>query len=145
MAKPASVFPLRLRSSGLRDLARAVAEHDHISQNELIEQALANEVLVRGATIAADLEQAAERLNALTDHQYEQVMARSVREFAEGESRTDPIQAYAFEVTDDSMASEKDGPTHDPMGVMSAFNAPLHAAGVDVSDVEASPGPPAAS
>jgi len=37
MTKKTSVFPLRLRSSEPRELVRLVAEHDHISQNELIE------------------------------------------------------------------------------------------------------------
>lgn len=137
MTKLGSVFSLRLRSSGLRELARVVAEHDHISQNELIEQAVANEVLVRGATIAADLEHAAERLNELTDHQYEQVMARSSREFAEGESRPDPLQAFAFEAPQGLGMPE----SADPLGVMSAFNAPLHAASVDLTRIQNAPDP----
>jgi hypothetical protein len=135
MTKRGSVFPLRLRSSGLRELARVVAEHDHISQNELIEQAVANEVLVRGATIIADLEHAAERLTELTDHHYEQVIARSAREFAEGESRPDPLQAYAFEAPQG--LGTPDGA--DPLGVMSAFNAPLDAAGVDLTRIQNAP------
>ena len=85
MTKKASAFPLRLRSSQLQELARVVAAHDHISQNELIEQALANEVLVRGATIVADLELAAQYLVELTDAQYQQVVAKSLQEFAQGE------------------------------------------------------------
>ena len=129
MTKGGSVFPLRLRSSGLRELTRVVAEHDHISQNELIEQAVANEVLVRGATIIADLEDAAERLTELTDHHYEQVIARSAHEFAEGESRPDPLQAYAFQAPQ-GLRTPRGA---DPLGVMSAFNAPLHAADVDLT------------
>ena len=60
------VFSLRLRSQGLRELIREVAASEHISQNELIEQAVAHEVLLRGATLGDDLERAAQRIGDLT-------------------------------------------------------------------------------
>src|SRR5450759_68538 len=97
MTKKVSAFPLRLRSSELRELARLVAEHDHISQNELIEQALANEVLVRGATSVADLELAARDRVELTDAQYQQIVAKSLLEFGQGEALPEPLQAYALD------------------------------------------------
>lgn len=125
MTKKASAFPLRLRSSQLRELARLVAEHDHISQNELIEQALANEVLVRGATIVADLELAARYLVELTAAQYQQIVAKSLKEFGQGEALPEPLQAYALEPADvrafrTHTARSK---TADSLGVMAAFNA----------------------
>ena len=120
MTKKVSAFPLRLRSSELRELARLVAEHDHISQNELIEQALANEVLVRGATIVADLELAAQYLVELTDAQYQQVVAKSLQEFVQGESLPEPLQAYALD-PEDVRAYRRQ--TADSLGVMAAFNA----------------------
>ena len=120
MTKKVSVFPLRLRSSELRELARLVAEHDHISQNELIEQALANEVLVRGATIVADLELAAQYLVELTDAQYQQIVAKSLLEFGQGEALPEPLQAYALD-PEDVRAYRRQ--TADSLGVMAAFNA----------------------
>ena len=97
-----------------------VAEHDHISQNELIEQALANEVLVRGATIVADLELAAQYLVELTDAQYQQIVAKSLQEFAQGESQPEPLQAHALD-PEDVRAYRRQ--TADNLGVMAAFNA----------------------
>lgn len=126
MTKKVSVFPLRLRSSELRELARVVAQHDHISQNELIEQALATEVLVRGATIVADLELAAAHLVELTDAQYQQIIAKSLLEFAEGESLPEPLQAYALDPEDvrSYRTQTADGlGAADGLGVMAAFNA----------------------
>ena len=120
MTKKVSAFPLRLRSSELRELARLVAEHDHISQNELIEQALANEVLVRGATIVADLELAAQYLVELTDAQYQQIVAKSLLEFGQGEALPEPLQAYALD-PEDVRAYRRQ--TADRLGVMAAFNA----------------------
>lgn len=120
MTKKVSVFPLRLRSSELRELARLVAEHDHISQNELIEQALANEVLVRGATIVADLELAAQYLVELTDAQYQQIVAKSLQEFGQGEALPEPLQAYALDPEDVRTYRRQ---TADSLGVMAAFNA----------------------
>jgi len=120
MTKKVSVFPLRLRSSELRELARVVAQHDHISQNELIEQALATEVLVRGATIVADLELAAAHLVELTDAQYQQIIAKSLLEFGEGESLPEPLQAYALDPEDVRAYRTH---TADGLGVMAAFNA----------------------
>ncbi|MHB1475800.1 MAG: hypothetical protein ACYCV4_19680 [Dermatophilaceae bacterium] len=125
MTKKVSAFPLRLRSSELRELARLVAEHDHISQNELIEQALANEVLVRGATIVADLELAAQYLVELTDAQYQQIVAKSLQEFGQGEALPEPLQAYALDPEDVRSYRKRTArrPTADSLGVMAAFNA----------------------
>jgi hypothetical protein len=123
MTSSPPAFPLRLRDSGLRELLRRVAEHDGISQNELVEQALAHELLIRGATIAADLAQATERLVELTDAQYERAVARGLREFGRGESAPEPLQAYAF-----SRAEAPEVPA-DPLGVLDAFDAPLRKVG----------------
>lgn len=125
MTKKVSAFPLRLRSSELRELARLVAEHDHISQNELIEQALANEVLVRGATIVADLELAAQYLVELTDAQYQQIVAKSLQEFGQGEALPEPLQAYALDPEDVRSYRKRTARTKtaDSLGVMAAFNA----------------------
>lgn len=125
MTKRVSAFPLRLRSSELRELARLVAEHDHISQNELIEQALANEVLVRGATIVADLELAAQYLVELTDARYQQIVAKSLLEFGQGEALPEPLQAYALDPEDVRSYRKRTARTQtaDSLGVMAAFNA----------------------
>lgn len=95
-----AVFPLRLRNPCLRDLVREVAARKQISQNKLIEQVVAHEVLLRGATLIADLETAAERLAELTDGEYAKIIERSVTEFAEGEGRLEPLRAHMLTAED---------------------------------------------
>ncbi len=114
-----SVFSLRLREPGLRELVREVANHEDISQNELIEQAVANEVLLRGATLVADLERAAERIAELTDAEYARIVDDSLTDFAEGEGLPEPLQAYALDIGELTEAV----PEVDSLGVMAAFNS----------------------
>jgi hypothetical protein len=114
-----SVFSLRLREPGLRELVREVANQEDISQNELIEQAVANEVLLRGATLVADLERAAARIAELTEAEYARVVDRSLTDFAEGEGQPEPLQAYAVDL--DQLP--KDVPEADSLGVIAAFNS----------------------
>lgn len=114
-----SVFPLRLRSQGLRELVREVAASEQISQNELIEQAVARELLLRGATLADDLERAARRIGELTDAEYAKVVDRSLTDFAEGEGLAEPLQAYAIGV-EDAIQEER---AIDSLGVMAAFDS----------------------
>jgi predicted transcriptional regulator len=114
-----SVFSLRLREPGLRDLVREVAHHEDISQNELIEQAVANEVLLRGATLVADLERAAERLAELTDSEHARIVDDSLTDFAEGEGLPEPLQAYALDIGELS----EQVPEVDSLGVIAAFNS----------------------
>lgn len=114
-----SVFSLRLREPGLRELVREVANHEDISQNELIEQAVANEVLLRGATLVADLERAAERIAELTDAEYARIVGDSLTDFAEGEGLPEPLQAYALDIGE----LTEEVPEVDSLGVMAAFNS----------------------
>lgn len=117
------VFPLRLRSQGLRELVREVAASEKISQNELIEQAVTHEVLLRGATLMDDLERAAQRIGDLTDAEYAKIVDRSLTDFAEGEGLAEPLQAYAIDignVTQDATQEERD---IDSLGVMAAFDS----------------------
>lgn len=114
-----NAFPLRLPSQGLRDLVREVAVSERISQNELIVQAVAHEVLLRGATLVDDLERAAERIGNLTDDEYAKIVDRSLTDFAEGEGLAEPLQAHAIDIED---------PPHeereiDSLGVMAAFDS----------------------
>lgn len=120
-----SVFPLRLRSEGLRELVREVAASEQISQNELIEQAVAHELLLRGATLVDDLERAAQRIGDLTDAQYAKIVDRSLTDFAEGEGRAEPLQAYAIDV--EHATGEE--PAIDSLGVMAAFDSVHHGRG----------------
>lgn len=113
------VFPLRLPSEGLRELVREVAASERISQNELIVQAVAHEVLLRGATLADDLERAAERVGNLTDAEYAKIVDRSVADFAEGEGLAEPLQAHAIEIEDAGHAERE----IDRLGVMAAFDS----------------------
>jgi hypothetical protein len=88
-----AVFPLRWRNERLRTLTAEVASRLGISQNELIEQAIAHEVVARGAMISDDLRAAADRLAELTQEQYERIQARSVESFVAGEGLPEPVQA----------------------------------------------------
>jgi len=104
---------------------REVSSRERISQNELIEQAVAHEVLLRGATLVADLESAAERISELTDAEYARVVERSLTDFAEGEGLSEPLQARAIDVSGDE---GNETATHllldnDRLGVMAAFDA----------------------
>ena len=112
-------FPLRLRSQGLRELVREVAAREEISQNELIEQAVAHEVLLRGATLAADLERAAARIADLTDAEYARTVDHSLDDFAEGEGLAEPLQAYRLDVEDTNHTEQ----AIDSLGVMAAFDS----------------------
>jgi hypothetical protein len=112
-------FSLRLHSQGLRELVREVAASEQISQNELIEQAIAHEVLLRGATLVDDLERAAQRISDLTDAEYAKIVDRSLTDFAEGEGLDEPLQAYAIDIGD-ATQEERD---IDRLGVMAAFDS----------------------
>jgi hypothetical protein len=112
-------FSLRLHSEGLRELVREVAASEQISQNELIEQAIAHEVLLRGATLVDDLERAARRISELTDAEYAKIVDRSLTDFAEGEGLAEPLQAYAIDIGDPTQ-EQRD---IDSLGVMAAFDS----------------------
>lgn len=91
MAVP--VFSLRIRQERLRTLIREVAAREHISQNELLEQAAEHEVIARGALITEDLTAAAAHLASLTEAAYRELVAASITDFAAGEATGEPIQA----------------------------------------------------
>ncbi len=117
------VFPLRLHSQGLRELVREVAASEKISQNELIEQAIAHEVLLRGATLVDDLERAAHRIGDLTDAEYAKIVDRSLTDFAEGEGLAEPLQAYAIDIGDATQDATHEERDIDSLGVMAAFDS----------------------
>lgn len=113
-------FPLRLRSPRVRALLREVAAQEHISQNELIEQALEHELSLRGARLAEDLVAAAERLAQLSDSAYSQLINDSLDAFVAGEAEPEPVRAYALHRAGPS--SELAAPRiNDPLGVLAAF------------------------
>src|SRR5690625_4600011 len=114
-----NVFSLRLHSQGLRELVREVAASEQISQNELIEQAVRNELLLRGTTLVDDLERAARRSGDLTDAEHAEILERSLTDFAAGEGLADPSQGYAIDAADATPA----GQVVDSLGVMSAFDS----------------------
>ena len=114
-----SAFPLRLPSQSLRNLVREVAANERISQNEFIVQAVSHEVLLRGATLADDLERAAERIGDLTDAEYAKVVDRSLTDFAEGEGLDEPLQAHGIDIEHSTHAEQQ----IDSLGVMAAFDS----------------------
>ncbi|MCV2488265.1 hypothetical protein OF117_02730 [Geodermatophilus sp. YIM 151500] len=73
-----------------------MARQEGVSQNELIEHAIEGDMVMRGRLLAADLQAAASRLGQLSDEAYGDVVARSMRDFAEGEGRPEPLQSFAL-------------------------------------------------
>lgn len=118
-----SAFPLRMKDARLRALVREIAKREHLSQNELIEQAVANEVVIRGVLIAEELADAAARLAELSDRDRTSRIARSVEELAAGEGRRDPAQGRALRGPGLTGSAEPSPPVTDPFGVVAAFNA----------------------
>jgi hypothetical protein len=111
-------FPLRFKDEKLRELVREVAETEQVSQTDLIEEAVAHELIFRGARLANDLAEAADRISRLTELQRAELIDRSIDEFAAGESLPDPLQARALH----SSPGQLEEPTEDPLGVLEAFN-----------------------
>lgn len=121
MADPRPVFPLRLRSERLRALLREVAEREHVSQNELIEQALEHEVVARGALLAEDLATSARRLSLLSAQQRSELIERSISEAGEAEGLPEPIRARAVRMPGPASAPAPEAPDH--LGVLAAFES----------------------
>jgi hypothetical protein len=112
-------FPLRFKDGRLRELVREVAENEHVSQTDLIEEAVAHELIFRGARLANDLAEAAGRISRLTELQRTELIDRSIDQFAAGESLPDPLQARAIH----SPSGRIEESMEDPLGVLEAFNA----------------------
>lgn len=89
---PRPTFSLRFTHAGLRDLVRAVADRDGISQNEFLEQAAEHEVVVRGALMADELEASAAQLRAITAARAAELVAQSVIDFIEAEALGEPLR-----------------------------------------------------
>jgi len=111
-------FPLRFKDEKLRELVREVAETEHVSQTDLIEEAVAHELIFRGARLASDLAEASDRISRLTELQRAELIDRSIDQFAAGESLPDPLQARAIH----SSSGQAEEAVDDPLGVLEAFN-----------------------
>ncbi len=98
-SQPAPSTSVRFRDPAIRQMLREVSDAAGLSQRELIEEAVARDLLFRGARLVSDLEEAARRIRALRPHAYRQLMERSIVEFAEGESQGEPIRAQARHAT----------------------------------------------
>ncbi len=121
-ANQVQTFPLRLRNPRLRELLRQVAKRDHLSQNELIEQALEHELALRGAHLAEELAAAARSLAELSDEMYARRLAEHDASFAEGESGPEPFQARALHGPAYPPPSGGERvERNDPLGVLRAF------------------------
>lgn len=117
---PRPTFSLRFTHAGLRDMVRAVADRDGISQNELLEQAAEHEVVIRGALMADELEVAAAHLRALTAPAAAEMVAQSLVRFVQGEAHPEPLRPH--KVT--RPASFTPGATDaraKPLGAVAAF------------------------
>ena len=121
MGATRNVFPLRLRDERLRLLLREVAEREHISQNELIEQAIRHELALRATRLADELASAARRLSELSGPTYDEIITRSIGDFVSGEAEPEPLQAHALH---GPAGRERDAQAgSDPLGVLAAFEA----------------------
>jgi hypothetical protein len=126
MVERTSTFSLRLRNPRVRALLREVADREHISQNELIEQALEHELSLRGARLAEDLAAAAKRLSELSDAAYVQLIDDSIDSFVAGEAEPEPLPAYALHESGPAESPPAAGPApsgSDPLGVLAAFES----------------------
>ena len=111
--------PLRFKALRLRELVREVAALEEVSQTDLIEEAVAHELIFRGARLADDLSAAARRLKRLTEGQRAELIDRSLDEFAQGEALPEPLQAKAVHVNVDAPPRTM----LDPLGVLATFDA----------------------
>ncbi len=124
MSETHSVFPLRLRDERLRALLREVAAREHISQNELIEQAIRHELALRAARIAEELVTAARLLAELAGPAYDETITQSIEDFVSGEAEPEPLQAHALHGPSDGAGAAEDD--SDPLGIIAAFEAGVH-------------------
>lgn len=125
MSDRQSAFPLRLRDPKLRTLVREVAQREGISQNELIEQAIEDDLVVRGRLLADELQATVDRLTSLSDDTYAALVERGDRGFAEGEGRPEPLKAQALHAPRPGSRRRSALPSAalDHLGVLAAFNA----------------------
>jgi hypothetical protein len=119
------VFPLRLRDDRLRTLVRELAKRLGISQNELIEQAIEREVVVRGGLLSEDLRAAADRIAALSDEQHQRMTDRSIEVFVAGEANPEPLRARRI-----SLAEPAAAPPAVPVAADAALSAGLDITGI---------------
>lgn len=114
-----STFPLRFTVPQLRDAVRQIAKHEHISQNEYIEQAIVNDLTLRGALRAEHLRAAADQLAGIAAGQMDALIERSLQAFAEGEVLPDPVEMHQRVVASVSSATspepdpQEDSPVHE--------------------------------
>lgn len=91
-----SAFPLRFHNPRTRELVKAVAETERISQNELIVQAVEHEVRLRGQLLAEDLASAATRLADLSVDERAARIVASINDAAVSEGGAEPFAARAL-------------------------------------------------
>ncbi|MHB8246239.1 MAG: hypothetical protein ACYDGN_12970 [Acidimicrobiales bacterium] len=118
MAK--NVFSLRFHDDGLRTLVQAVASRDGVSQNDLIETAIRNEVVFRGELLADQLASTAARLREMSDAQREELIERSIDAFERAEARPEPFQAVQVPPHPKDNVAER---TEDPFGILAGFSS----------------------
>ena len=104
---PTPAFSLRIHNAYLRTMVREVAAQEGISQNELLEQAAENELMVRGHLIAEDLELALRRTMALNDRAYREFVAMRIQEVASDEERPDALRGYQIPSRPDPAAAHE--------------------------------------
>jgi len=124
-----SVFSLRLRKANLRESVRAIAKREGISQNELLEQAVEHEVVVRGALLADDLELAAAQMRALSARAYAELVEESLLSAGTSEARRDPLRVRQI-----SRSLELESPDHQGSVVVSRSKSRTPATSESVFD-----------
>ena len=74
----------------MHPLVREVARQEGVSQDELIEHPIEDEMVMRGRLLVADLQAAASRLSQLSDEAYGDVVTHGTG-VRRGETRPEPL------------------------------------------------------
>ena len=90
---PRPTASLRFRNPVLRERVRELAALIGVSQNEFLEQAADNEVVVRGALLTAELEALAAYVGETAAATLREQVHVSKEDFAAGEALTEPLRA----------------------------------------------------
>jgi len=118
VAMAQNAFPLRFKSTRLRELVREVARQANMSQNELLELAAEHEVIVRGALMADVLDAAASLLRHATTQVHEQHVQESIVMFVDGEAQPEPLRPGL--IAREGEVRESTQPSHG-IGAVAAF------------------------
>lgn len=85
-------FAVHFSDARIHDAVRDAAAHAHVSPTTFVEQAVLNDLLLRGELHDDDLRVVADRLTSMTTHEYHSAVRRSLLAFRHGEHVADPVE-----------------------------------------------------